>query len=206
MSASGSTVGTAGSNKLADIASRGIAFAIVALFWWLWLSLWLGIVVSVAGSRSVDASPAALLAGAGIAATALVGLGLAFMNLLFGAAREQALRFLLFCGAYWRDVAAAVATIVLIIVGCMGGLAALAAVICGYGAALSSAIALVLEAADLVNTFGGDLTAESLVPIGIAFTRMYAGLALVVGLAAVSYVGGRWILRRAEPSVRRGSL
>ena len=192
-------------DRLLDTAARGIAFATVALFWWIWLTAWLGVVVSVFGSRSIDASPAALLAGAAVAATILLGIGLLLMHLLFNTAQTWARRSLVFVRERWRAVAKAIGWTIVAIAACFAALAGIAALVGAYAFGLTTSGTLLLQAAEQVNTLDDTAPVAWLTGSGSALVRTYLALAILAVEIGVAYVGGRRLLRSFD-SRARGSL
>jgi hypothetical protein len=196
----------AANDRRTDFVARGIALAAVALFWWIWLTVWLGVLVAVAGSRSLDASPAAVLAGAAVAATILLALGLFLMNALFTITHTRAGVALAYLGAHWRQAAKAVLVIGGLLLLMFGGLMGFVAVLYGYAFALWSSMQLTIQAAEQVGVLTPDLSLDSATAVAAAFTRTYVAVAIVVACIAVPYLGGRQLFRAHPEWSRRGSL
>lgn len=192
-------------DRLLDIAARGIAFATVALFWWIWLTVWLGVVVSIAGSRSIDASPATLLACAAVAATILLGIGLLFMQVLFNATLTRALRSLVFIRERWRSITRRVLNFVFVTAAVIAFCLGFAAFGVGYALGLTASATLLLEAAEQVNALAETASIAWLADVGTALARTYLALAILAVEIGVAYVGGRQLLRSVG-SRGRGSL
>src|SRR5256885_14254291 len=73
-----------------DIAARAIALTVCGGFWWTWLTIGLGIVVSLARTTKVDVAPSVILATAAVAVTLLTVVGGVVTHVVFGAARANA--------------------------------------------------------------------------------------------------------------------
>jgi hypothetical protein len=197
--------GTASARRT-DFVARGLAFAAVALFWWIWLTVWLAVLVSVAGSRSLDASPAAVLAGAAVAATILLVVGLFLMNALFATTHRRAAVALAYLGAHWRQAAKAVLAIGGVLLLMFGGLMGFVAVLYGYGFALWSSMQLTIQAAEEIGVLAPDLSLDGVSGVAAAFVRMYLALTIVLSCIALPYLGGRQLLRGHPEWSRHGSL
>jgi len=181
-----------------DLAARTIAFASCALFSWVWLSVWLSIILGIAGSRSIDASPAAILAGAALTATVVLAIGLFLMQMLFGIARDVAARAILLVRAYWRRAIRAVLITAGTIVGAFGLVGAIAGVIYGTGFAIGSSFDLILATAEQIEALPLDYTVGSAIALARAFAQIYVATAVFAVLLAIPYVGWRWLRRNGR--------
>lgn len=201
-----SLVERSANDRVADIVARGIAFAAVALFWWIWLTIWLGVLVSVAGSRSLDAPPAVVLAGAAVAATVLLAVGLFFMNALFTMTHGRAVVALSYLAAHWRQIAKAVLVIGSVLLLTFGAFVGFVAILYGYGFAVWSSMQLTIQAAEQIGVLKPDLTLDAALGVAAAFIQMYLAVTIVAACIALTYLAGRQLLRRHPEWSQRGSL
>ena len=189
--------------RLADIAARGIAYLAVALFWWIWLTVSLGLVLAVAESRSLDASPTAVLAGAAVAATILFAVGLFLMNAVFTVTHTRAGVAVAYLAAHWRKVAAVPLVIAAVLVVMFGMLFGFAAILYGYAFAAWSSMQLTIQAAEQIQLLAPNLSFDAATSVVGAFVRVYVAATIVAGSIALTYLSVRQLLR-GNPS-QRGS-
>ena len=182
------------------LASRAIALATCAILAWTWFSFWTASVVAVA-SR-IDASGSAILAGAAVAATVLIGIGVFLAHLLYDGTCRIAAVMLGGIGAHWRPIVETIGTVVLAAVVAFGGLAAIAAILYGYAFAFTASAGLVTSSADVVGGLTPELTADSAGAMLIAFARTYLAGTIIAASAWTPYVIARRLM--VDPRIRRG--
>src|SRR3954467_1510072 len=109
-------------DDILDLVARAIAVSACALFWWGWLTIGLGIVVSAAGSTKVDASPAVVLAIAAVAATSVFAAGLFLTQWLFSVAHVRAVTVLAYLVARRHAMVRAVIGVAIALAVILGAL------------------------------------------------------------------------------------
>ena len=188
-----------------DVAARVIAFGVCAAFWWVWLSICLSFIVSVAGSRSIDASSAQILAGAAILATISFAIGLLLMLLLFDTARTWAGTAIAYLGTHRRRMFAVAAAIVrgtLIACAALGGLAA---AVYAYALAIPFGGSLILSTAELVEALNSQPSLAMALRLATAFVQMFVAITIFALAIGLPYLGWQR-LKRDGGAARRGSL
>lgn len=188
--------------RLIGLLATFIAGVSCAAAMWLWLTLWFGAVVGIAGARSIDASPAVLLAVAAVAAIALVGVGLVVMQWLFARTEAAAAAVLVRLVRHRARVARAVWNGLLRLVVGAGVTAAVvvgtavAFSVCAF--AISSTVTLIVATAEHVDelTVG---TPAGAAAWAVSFGRMYLATAIVSAAATLAYRGLRRGMRAMGP-------
>ena len=183
--------------QVVDVSARVIAFAACAALWWIWVTLALSATISIASSTRLDVSPGALLAGAAVVATVLVGIGLVLTHVLFAYAHIWSSAALLVVVAHRRAVVRGVVRVVVVTMFIVGSVTAVVALFVAYWIGLAQSIALVVFTADHIESVTFEATIDAATALGAAFGRMYLSLLILFVGVRAPYVA----LKRSWPRV-----
>ena len=180
-----------------DIVARAMAITACAAFWWLWLTLDIGVVLAIAGStRKMDVSPSVIVAALALLTIVLVIGGLFAIQPVFARAYTVAMALLTFLLRHRRAIAASLWRISvsvlkwsLIVGGVVVGIGA-------YVQALMWGMALTVMTADQLGSVPTELAPDA-IPVWVeTFARMYVAIGLFAICIAVIYLPAKRGRRR----------
>ena len=185
-----------------DMIARALAIAACAAFWWLWVTLDVGVVLAIAGStKKMDVSPSVIVAALALLTIVLVIGGLFAIQHVFAPAYRIAMTAMTFLLRHRRGIAASVWRISFSVLKWSLVLGGVAVGVWAYGQALMWAMALTVMTADQLGSVPTELGPDA-IPVWVeTFARMYVAIALFATCIAVIYLPARRGMSKLGPAL-----